>query len=136
MYPFLEPSNPVLSAAGKSVLITGVSGGIGKAIAQAWAIAGAKSIVITGRKADVLHAVKEQLEKANDSKTIIIVVAADVTKEEDMERLWEQANKQVGRIDVLINNAGSLTQARIGANEPSKWWQDFVSPLFFSCSSR
>jgi NAD(P)-dependent dehydrogenase (short-subunit alcohol dehydrogenase family) len=130
MYPFLEPSNPALSVAGKNVLITGVSGGIGKAIAQAWAIAGAKAIVVTGRKADVLLVVKEQLEEIKGSETIVVVVAADITKEEDVERLWEQANKQVGRIDVLINNAGSLTPARIGAIEPSKWWQDFVNLLF------
>jgi NAD(P)-dependent dehydrogenase (short-subunit alcohol dehydrogenase family) len=130
MYPFLEPSNPALSAAGKNVLITGVSGGIGKAIAQAWAIAGARAIVITGRKADVLLVVKEQLEEIKGSETIVVVVAADITKEEDVERLWEQANKQVGRIDVLVNNAGSLTPARIGAIEPSKWWQDFVNLLF------
>jgi NADP-dependent 3-hydroxy acid dehydrogenase YdfG len=89
IYPFLEPSNLVLSAVGKSVLITGVSGGIGRAIAQAWTTAGARVIVITGRKVDILQDVKKQLDEPKWPETKIFVVAADITKENDVERLWK-----------------------------------------------
>lgn len=129
MYPFLEPKNPSLSATGKNVLITGASGGIGRAIAQAWTIAGAKGVVITGRKLEALKGLETKLNEFAQRKTKVIVVQADTTQEQDVERLWQEAAKELGNIDVLINNAGSLTQAKIGENPPSKWWQDFVSPL-------
>lgn len=128
MYPLLEPSNPALSAEGKTVLITGVSGGIGKAIAQAWAIAGAAGIVITGRKADVLNDVAAKMKEIakTPGKTKVVVVPADVTNENDVQQLWNKATAEVGRIDVLVNNAGSLLQALIGDPEPKDWWRDFV----------
>ncbi|KAF1838655.1 NAD(P)-binding protein [Decorospora gaudefroyi] len=125
MYPFLDPSNPALSAKGKTVLITGVSGGIGRAIAEAWMIAGAKSIVLTGRNAEKLREVEEKLLAMGQGGTKIVVITADTTREEDAESLWKKAGAEVGRVDVLVNNAGSLTQALIGEGEPGKWWQDF-----------
>lgn len=129
IYPFLEPSNPALSAAGKTVLITGASGGIGSAIARAWTIAGAKGVVITGRKLETLNNLETELNEIAQGKTRIVVVQADITQESDVERLWQAAAKKLGTIDILINNAGSLTQAKIGENPPSKWWQDFVCHL-------
>lgn len=54
-YPAIDPSKPSLSAAGKNVLVTGGATGIGFAIAREFAIAGAASIVIVGRRADVLE---------------------------------------------------------------------------------
>ncbi|KAF2727641.1 NAD(P)-binding protein [Polyplosphaeria fusca] len=127
MYPLLEPSNSDLSAEGKTVLITGVSGGIGKAIAEAWAIAGAAGIVITGRKADVLDEVAAKLRTFGKSPgtTKVVVVPADITKESSVQKLWETAGAELGKIDVLVNNAGALTQALIGSLEPSEWWNDF-----------
>ncbi|KAF2125657.1 NAD(P)-binding protein [Dothidotthia symphoricarpi CBS 119687] len=123
MYPLLEPSNPAL-ATDKTVLITGVSGGIGRAIAKAWMIAGAKGIVISGRREDALKKVETELRELG-KKTKIVVVPADVTNEESVENLWKLATEALGRIDVLINNAGSLVQAMIGEGQPSEWWQDF-----------
>ncbi|KAJ8111003.1 hypothetical protein OPT61_g6295 [Boeremia exigua] len=125
MYPFLEPSNAAFTAAGKNVLITGATGGIGGAIAQAWKIAGAKGIVITGRNVAALENLKSKLILLGDNKTQIVAVPADITQETDVERLWQRASKELGIIDVLINNAGSLTQANIGRTPPSDWWHDF-----------
>ena len=137
LYPFLDPSNPSLSATGKSVLITGVSGGIGRAIAKAWMIAGAKGIAITGRKTNVLREVEEELRSMSQGRTKVTVLAADITNKEDVERLWAKAEEELGSIDVLINNAGSLNPTRIGQGEPSKWWRGFVraNKLIFMSSS-
>ena len=130
--PFLNPSNPALSAAGKTVLITGATGGIGRAIAEAWVIAGAKAIVITGRNEKKLREVVEKLDAIGQDETIIRSFGPlDITKEDDVATLWKRAGEAVGRIDVLVNNAGSLTQAMIGKCEPGNWWQDFVRPLSF-----
>ncbi|CAN9089703.1 hypothetical protein AA0114_g6495 [Alternaria tenuissima] len=124
--PLLNPSNPALSAAGKTVLITGATGGIGRAIAEAWRTAGAKAIVITGRNQKRLQEVVEKLEATvQDGTTVHSFGSIDITKEEDVATLWKKAGEAVGRIDVLVNNAGSLTQAMIGKGDPGKWWQDF-----------
>lgn len=134
MYPFLEPSNPSLSVTGKTVLITGASGGIGCAIAEAWTAAGAKGIVITGRRLEALEELKVKLQEMSQEKTKIVVVQADITQEQDVKMLWQEAKKELGNIDVLINNAGSLTQAKIGEQPPSEWWKDFVRLLHHTTS--
>jgi NADP-dependent 3-hydroxy acid dehydrogenase YdfG len=128
MHPLLEPSNPDLCAKGKTVLVTGVTGGIGKAIAEAWTIAGAEGVVITGRKTDVLNEVAAELRSLGKGtrNTKVVAVPADITQESDVQKLWETAAAEVGVIDVLVNNAGLLTAALIGEVEPSAWWKDFV----------
>lgn len=125
LYPTLDPSGSHLSAAGKTVLITGVSGGVGSAIAEAWTLAGAEGIVIAARRLDLLQDVEKKLNEIGKGKTKILVVRADITRDEDVAALWEQAVKSMGRIDVLVNNAGSLHQAPAGENESAAWWQDF-----------
>lgn len=125
LYPLLEPSNPALGAGGKTVLITGVSGGVGKAIAEAWAIAGAAAIVITGRKVDVLNAVAASLREIPGAAKIV-AHPADLRSESEVQQLWETARAQVGRIDVLINDASRMGWGAMGSVEPSEWWLDYV----------
>ncbi|KAF2854736.1 NAD(P)-binding protein [Plenodomus tracheiphilus IPT5] len=125
LYPHLDPSNQDLSATGKTVLITGVSGGVGRAIAEAWTLAGAEGIVITARRVDLLQDVEARLNEIGKGKTKVLVVRADIARDEDVAALWEQATKTMGPINVLINNAGSLNQAPAGEIEPTAWWQDF-----------
>ncbi|KAH7312713.1 hypothetical protein B0I35DRAFT_514012 [Stachybotrys elegans] len=126
IYPLLEPSSPALSAAGKSVLITGVSGGVGKAIAEAWAISGAAAIIITGRKTDVLNEVAAKLRSIPAAvHTKVVVQPADLRSEAEVQTLWDTARAQVGLIDVLINDAGHMNMAPIGSMSPSDWWLDY-----------
>lgn len=129
IYPLLEPTNPELSAAGKTVLITGVSGGVGRAIAEAWATAGAAAIVITGRKTDVLEQVAVILrEIPAAAKTKVVVLTADLRSETEVEELWRKTSAEVGVVDVLINDAGRMNWGAIGSQVPSEWWLDFVRP--------
>ncbi|KAH9860624.1 hypothetical protein J1614_011955 [Plenodomus biglobosus] len=127
LYPLLDPRETRLSAAGKTVLITGVSGSIGRAIAEAWTLAGAEGVVITARRVELLQTVETRLNEIGKGKTKVLVVRADITRDEDVAALWEQAIKAMGRIDVLVNNAGSLSQAPTGEDDPAAWWQVFVS---------
>ncbi|KAI1778628.1 NAD(P)-binding protein [Hypoxylon cercidicola] len=123
LYPLVEPSQPHLSAEGKTVLITGVSGG---AIAEAWAVAGASAIVLTGRKVDVLDDVAAKIKQvAKTPSTKILVQPADLKSETSVQQLWSTTAAEVGKIDVLINDAGSMNYAPIGGIEPSEWWNDF-----------
>lgn len=133
IYPLLNPSNPALAAAGKTVLITGVSGGVGKVIAEAWAIAGAAAIFITGRKVEVLEAVATTLRSIPAAaNTKIVVDAADLRSKKEVRDLWAKAGDEIGRVDVLINDAGVFHWGGIGSMEPSEWWEDYVRPYHHS----
>ncbi|HYF76715.1 MAG TPA: SDR family NAD(P)-dependent oxidoreductase [Symbiobacteriaceae bacterium] len=87
---------------GKTVLITGASMGIGEALAEAFAAAGA-NLVLAARSENRLAEVAQHIRR-HSVKTL--TVAVNVTREEDVRRLADEALSLTGRVDVLINNAG------------------------------
>ena len=91
-----------LGLSGRSVIVTGASRGIGKAIAEAFAAEGAR-LTICARGADVLEETRGRLAA---SGVEVQAVAADVTRAEDCERIIAAAVERYGGIDVLVNNAG------------------------------
>ncbi|KAL0818864.1 hypothetical protein ABMA28_008183 [Loxostege sticticalis] len=93
----------------KVVLVTGASSGIGAAIALKFAEEGA-NVAIVGRKVDKLKNVSENIAKVGNKP---LVIAADVTKEDDAKRIVNDTVKQFGKLDVLINNAGVFGDAAI-----------------------
>jgi NAD(P)-dependent dehydrogenase (short-subunit alcohol dehydrogenase family) len=88
----------------KIAIVTGASRGIGRAIAGLFAREGA-SVVICGRKQDSLDQVARELNDAFEGR--IIAIACHVGRLEDLERMVDATMRQFGRIDVLINNAGT-----------------------------
>ena len=86
----------------KVVVVTGGSSGLGKAIAGAFAQRGAQ-VVIAARRADALAAAADELRALGFD---VAVVAADVTRADDVERLFAKTIERFGRLDVLVNNAG------------------------------
>ncbi len=84
------------------VAITGASGGIGRAMALAWAKRGA-SLVLSARNEVALARVAREVTLAGGEA---IVVAGDVTVEAHRVALIERAVREKGRLDVLVNNAG------------------------------
>ena len=84
----------------KTAIVTGASGGIGRAIAKAL-VDHDYNVVLTGTNADKLEAV----EVATDSQAVLRVVA-DVASAADRRRLVDAAVSRFVRIDVLVNNAG------------------------------
>jgi len=88
----------------KIAIVTGASRGIGRAIAGLFAREGA-SVVICGRKQESLDQVAREL---NDAFAVCITpIACHVGRLEDLERMVDAATRQFGRIDILINNAGT-----------------------------
>ena len=76
LYPGLSPSNPELSQAGRAVLVSGGGTGVGFAIARAFVQASADTVVIIGRRADVLAAAGVRLEQvAKSAKTSTKIIA-------------------------------------------------------------
>jgi short-subunit dehydrogenase len=87
---------------GKVVVVTGGSSGLGKAIAESFAQRGAQ-VVVAARRADLLAAVADELRGRGLD---VAAVAADVTRADDVERLFARTIERFGRLDVLVNNAG------------------------------
>ena len=88
---------------GKVAVVTGGSRGIGRAIVQALAEAGA-DVVIASRKLDACEAAAEQVMASTGRRAVPI--ACHVGRWSDCERLIAQTLARAGRLDVLVNNAG------------------------------
>lgn len=96
-----DPSK-LFDMSGKTVLITGGSRGMGRAMSHGFAAAGA-DVIVTSRKLDACEAVAAEIRSAGRRA---LAVACHVGKWDDIERLMGAAYGEFGRIDVLINNAG------------------------------
>ncbi|MDB4978034.1 MAG: family NAD(P)-dependent oxidoreductase [Candidatus Peribacteria bacterium] len=94
-----------MTIADSIILITGASHGIGKAAAQALTHKGAK-VALVARSKDTLEELSKELPDS-------LVIAADMTRQEDRERMIQETMDHYGRIDILINNAGQGLYATI-----------------------
>jgi short-subunit dehydrogenase len=89
---------------GQTVLITGGSRGLGLAMAEEFAGAGAK-IAICARHEPELMRARQHLEQMGVE---VCAAACDVSRPEQVQRLIDSVQQQLGRIDVLVNNAGVI----------------------------
>jgi 2-deoxy-D-gluconate 3-dehydrogenase len=87
---------------GQAALVTGASRGIGEAIALALADAGA-DVALNGRRAESLEKVAQQVEERGRRA---VVVPADVTDRDAAQRMVAAAVDGLGKLDVVVNNAG------------------------------
>ncbi len=92
----------------KTVIITGASSGIGKALAYQFASEGA-NLVLAARQYPLMCEIAQDIE--NKFSVRAIAVATDVSKEEFCKHLIDEAMRLFGRIDVLVNNAGISMRA-------------------------
>ncbi|CAG4942420.1 unnamed protein product [Parnassius apollo] len=99
-----------MNFAGKVILITGASSGIGAACAVRFAMASAK-LSIVGRNIDNLKKVSEKCETVSGFKPLSI--SADITIYDDIQRIVKETIDYHGKIDVLVNNAGIALMAGI-----------------------
>jgi NAD(P)-dependent dehydrogenase (short-subunit alcohol dehydrogenase family) len=88
---------------GKVAVVTGGSRGIGRAIVQALAEAGA-DVVIASRKLEACEAAADEVRASTGRRAVAI--ASHVGRWDDCDRLVAETLAQLGRLDVLVNNAG------------------------------
>ncbi|MFL6449776.1 MAG: SDR family NAD(P)-dependent oxidoreductase [Bryobacteraceae bacterium] len=105
----LRKPKPIWSASGKVVVITGSSRGLGLILAEEFALAGAK-VVLVGRSVSELERAKNHLlsRRVSIHSDQILMIPCDLRLPEDCKRLIDQATDHWGRVDVLINNAGVI----------------------------
>lgn len=96
-----------MNFAGKVVLVTGASSGIGAKAAQKFAQLGA-SLSLTGRKLENLEKVANECEGQKP-----LLIQGDITNPEDTKRILEETIKKFGKLDVLVNNAGIIETGTI-----------------------
>ncbi|WP_338719425.1 SDR family NAD(P)-dependent oxidoreductase [Devosia sp. XK-2] len=111
--------------AGKSVLITGASTGIGAALATAFAAQGASVGLHYNSSVDPAQKLASEIEGAGGK---VVLVKADATKSADMARAVEEIVEAFGRLDGLINNAGGMV-ARLPYAEMTDEHYDAVMDL-------
>ncbi|KAL0821472.1 hypothetical protein ABMA28_004942 [Loxostege sticticalis] len=111
---------------GKTILITGGAAGLGAAYGERFLKSGAKALAILDVDETTGKATTDRLNRTYADK--VIFVKCDVSKEEDIDAAFKKVVQQFGYLDVLVNNAGVMSDA------PHMWrmccdinWQGLVS---------
>jgi 3-oxoacyl-[acyl-carrier protein] reductase len=105
--------------AGRVALVTGASGGIGRAIAHALHGQGAR-VVLSGTRADALEALKDELG------TRAHAIACDLHDNAAVDALPKAAESEAGRIDILVNNAG-ITRDNLFLRMKDSEWDEVIA---------
>lgn len=93
--------------AGKVILVTGATSGIGRAAALAYARLGA-SVILHGRQVDKLEQLYDEIEALGGAQPAITPLDLETATENQYQELAESINREFGRLDGLLNNAAIL----------------------------
>ena len=101
----------------KVVLVTGGSSGLGRVIAETFATAGAKLAIVGLEEPQVEQAARQMQAAGHD----VLGMRADITRQEDVDRLFAQTLERFGRLDVLVNNAGRSMRGKVLDTTPEQF---------------
>jgi len=102
----------------KVVLVTGAGGGLGRGIAARFAEAGAAVVAHYRQSAGPAEALVREITQRGGQA---VAVAGDLTQADDVERLMAAAVESLGRLDVLVNNAGTYPVAGLLEMTAAQW---------------
>ena len=91
-----------MSLAGKAVLVTGTTSGLGRSIARVWAAQGAR-VIATGRRAELGESLEKEVRDAGGELSFLRL---DVSSRDDCRQAVQAVLDSYGRLDILVNNAG------------------------------
>lgn len=114
-----ERLREVFGLEGRVAVVTGAAAGLGKAVAQLLAEAGA-CVVIADRDAAAAQAAKHEMAVAG---LCVEAVKSDVTDEDAVCDLFAQTRKLFGNVDILVNNAGAYPKSPLTETTAEQWDQ-------------
>lgn len=100
----------------RACLVTGASGGIGRAAAAVLGAQGCQ-LMLTGRRGESLRALRDELVVQGLRGDGVHVWPADLRRDADIAALCEEARARMGRVDVLVNSAGVFPVASLGESD-------------------
>ncbi len=108
-----------LQLKGKTALVTGASIGIGRAIAKGLALEGAR-VAVAARRRELLESLAQEIEQAGGVRPAIII--QDIAQDDAAHKLAAAALAALGRVEILVNNAGGSRPLPIDA--PDEPWDE------------
>jgi 3-oxoacyl-[acyl-carrier protein] reductase len=114
-----------LKLAGRTALVTGASIGIGRGIAKAFAAEGVK-LAVVARRRNLLETLAEEIVAAGGIRPVLI--ECDMMREDAPATITSTAVKELGSVDILINNAGGSRHFKLHTDEAQ--WQEAMTLNF------
>ena len=108
------------------ILITGAGDGIGRAAARSYALHGA-TVVLHGRTLNKLEVIYDEIESLGAPQPAILPLQLSSASSRDYELLVDTLEKQFGRLDGILHNAGILGERTELANYPADVWDDVMA---------
>src|SRR5215831_19208032 len=124
-----------ISLQGRSAIVTGGSKGLGLAIATQFVASGA-NVAIAARGREALDAAVKSISGSGSAASggnvrgRVIAVAGDVAKAADVQRIYDEANKAFGKIDIVVNNAGVSRAGAFETLTDERMQEDLDQKLF------
>lgn len=129
-YPAIDPTNPLNSAAGKTIIISGGASGIGYAIAQAFSAAGAATIIIITRRQEALDEASSKLRAENEAakrNTAVWTYQLDITDSAAIPAVFDAIRQRISAdgssaatdADVLVTSAAYLEMGNSTLDTPA-----------------
>ncbi|MCJ1295750.1 hypothetical protein MMC34_007314 [Xylographa carneopallida] len=120
-YCAISPSRPELSLSGKVILVTGAGSAIRPYLTSAFAVAGSRKLAFVGRTLSTLESTEASLE-AEFPNIDVIAFVAEITDAAAVNKALAETKKKLGRIDILISNAGDFpTVAPLAIADTTEW---------------
>jgi NAD(P)-dependent dehydrogenase (short-subunit alcohol dehydrogenase family) len=114
---------------GRAALVTGGSKGIGLAIASNFARAGA-SVAIVARRQKELDEARAAILAAAGATAKVVAISADIRTADECTRVFKAAEAAFGKVDVIVNNAGTSRAQAFETVTDADWQDDFDLKVF------
>lgn len=107
---------------GKTAIVTGGAGGLGRSMVATLAAAGA-NVVVASRNQENISKIADAINQKGQSALAIVV---DITNEDQVDSLIEQTVAAFGSVDIIVNNAGRWGKSHKAEDTPLDEWRDVV----------
>ena len=114
---------------GKTAIITGGAGGLGTAMAQAYAEAGA-NVVVASRNEENVEKVASEMKSRGQTA---LAVTVDITEPDQVEQMIDTTVEVFGSVDVIVNNAGRWGKSQLAEDTPLDDWQQVLELNLTGC---